>query len=81
MDLSDLILANRGPLADPLIAAAGTDVSHWFSLAPPQPSEDGTRKARPGTGGKVGVVHILRIYTGLRVEDWSRGAVHSVVWR
>lgn len=33
MDLTELIIANRGPLADPLIAAAGTDISHWFSLS------------------------------------------------
>lgn len=29
--MTDLIQANRGPLAEPLIAAAGTDISHWFS--------------------------------------------------
>lgn len=40
MDLTDLIQANRGPLAEPLIAAAGTDVSHWFSpLQPPRGSK------------------------------------------
>ncbi|CAM9416407.1 unnamed protein product [Discosporangium mesarthrocarpum] len=31
LDISRLIMDNRGLLADPLIAAAGTDVSHWFS--------------------------------------------------
>ncbi|CAM9943715.1 unnamed protein product [Scytosiphon promiscuus] len=46
VDLTDLILANRGPLADPLIAAAGTDVSHWFSLSP---SPGGT-KSNKGKG-------------------------------
>lgn len=47
--MTELILANRGPLADPLIAAAGTDVSHWFSLSPPS-SSDGGKKRKPGGG-------------------------------
>lgn len=53
MDLTELILANRGPLADPLIAAAGTDVSHWFSLSA---SPDGKKsKAKGGLDrGKSG---------------------------
>lgn len=44
LDLTKLIGANRGPLADPLIAAAGTDVSHWFSIEPP--ARNGGEKAR-----------------------------------
>eukprot|EP00903_Cladosiphon_okamuranus_P012494 g11699.t1 len=53
VDLTELILANRGPLADPLIAAAGTDVSHWFSLSP---SPDAKKsKAKGGiASGKPG---------------------------
>lgn len=54
VDLTELILANRGPLADPLIAAAGTDVSHWFSVSP---SPDGKKsKSRGGSdhSGKSG---------------------------
>ncbi|CAM9199039.1 unnamed protein product [Ectocarpus sp. 8 AP-2014] len=48
LDLTELILANRGPLADPLIAAAGTDVSHWFHLPPPPD----VKKPKPrGIGG------------------------------
>ncbi|CAB1116757.1 unnamed protein product [Ectocarpus sp. CCAP 1310/34] len=48
LDLTELILANRGPLADPLIAAAGTDVSHWFHLPPPPD----VKKSKPrGIGG------------------------------
>lgn len=31
-DLSDLIKANNGPLAMPLIQAAGTSISHWFRI-------------------------------------------------
>lgn len=49
VDLTELILANRGPLADPLIAAAGTDVSHWFSLQPP--ASDGKKRRTGGSGG------------------------------
>lgn len=30
-DISALIKENRGPLANPLIEAAGTSISHWFS--------------------------------------------------
>ena len=30
-DITELIKANRGPLANPLIQAAGNDVSHWFN--------------------------------------------------
>ena len=30
LDLSELVQANRGPLVQPLIAAAGTDITHWF---------------------------------------------------
>ena len=30
-DISELIKENRGPLANPLIEAAGTSISHWFS--------------------------------------------------
>lgn len=33
LDLTDLIEGNRGPLAQPLIAAAGKDISHWFSMS------------------------------------------------
>uniref|UniRef100_A0A7S2F938 Cytochrome b5 domain-containing protein 1 n=1 Tax=Florenciella parvula TaxID=236787 RepID=A0A7S2F938_9STRA len=29
-DLTELIQANRGPLAQPLIEVAGQDISHWF---------------------------------------------------
>ncbi len=29
-DLTDLIQKNYGPLVDPLIKAAGTDISSWF---------------------------------------------------
>lgn len=32
-DLSKLIEDNRGPLAMPIITAAGRDVSHWFDVA------------------------------------------------
>ncbi len=49
VDLTELILANRGPLADPLIKAAGTDVSHWFSLQPP--ASDGKKRKTRGSGG------------------------------
>lgn len=54
VDLTELILENRGPLADPLIAAAGTDVSHWFSLLPSPP--DGKKSKTKGglDGGKSG---------------------------
>ncbi|CAM9879168.1 unnamed protein product, partial [Choristocarpus tenellus] len=31
LDVTRLIEENRGPLVQPLIAAAGTDVTHWFS--------------------------------------------------
>ena len=30
LDLSELVRANRGLLVQPLIAAAGTDITHWF---------------------------------------------------
>mmetsp|Transcript_46650 Transcript_46650/g.68205 ORF Transcript_46650/g.68205 Transcript_46650/m.68205 type:complete len:240 (+) Transcript_46650:105-824(+) len=30
-DLTDLISENRGPLAQPIIEAAGQDISHWFT--------------------------------------------------
>ena len=30
LDLSELVQANRGLLVQPLIAAAGTDITHWF---------------------------------------------------
>ena len=30
LDLTPLVQANRGVLAQPLIAAAGTDITHWF---------------------------------------------------
>ena len=30
LDLTSLIVANRGSLAQPLIAAAGEDISFWF---------------------------------------------------
>eukprot|EP00904_Undaria_pinnatifida_P009298 jgi/Undpi1/5499/HiC_scaffold_2.g00778.m1 len=49
-DLTELILANRGPLADPLIAAAGTDITHWFSPASPSSGGDGKPKSRGGGG-------------------------------
>lgn len=48
MDLTELIVANRGPLADPLIAAAGTDVSHWFSLAQLPLAHERSSKGRVG---------------------------------
>lgn len=49
-------MANRGPLADPLIAAAGTDVSHWFSLPPPSNNSSSKNKLKsaPGVGDKFG---------------------------
>lgn len=50
MDLKELVMSNRGPLADPLIAAAGTDVSHWFSPALSPPDGDG-KKSRSGKNG------------------------------
>jgi cytochrome b involved in lipid metabolism len=31
LDLTKLIADNRGPLAEPIIAAAGRDISHWFN--------------------------------------------------
>lgn len=31
LDLTRLIEQNRGPLAEPIIAAAGTDISYWFN--------------------------------------------------
>lgn len=31
-DLTDLIKANRGPLAAPIIDAAGSSISHWFNI-------------------------------------------------
>lgn len=30
LDLTELVKANRGLLVQPIIAAAGTDISHWF---------------------------------------------------
>lgn len=30
VDLTSLVLANPGPLVQPIIDAAGTDISHWF---------------------------------------------------
>ncbi|CAM9953711.1 unnamed protein product [Pylaiella littoralis] len=56
VDLTELIMANRGPLADPLIAAAGTDVSHWFSLPPPSSGSSSKKKLRslPGGGDTFG---------------------------
>ena len=54
LDLTELILANRGPLADPLIAAAGTDVTHWFSPSSIALAADGNSKSdsrQAGVGG------------------------------
>ncbi|KAG5177610.1 cytochrome b5 [Tribonema minus] len=31
LDLTALIEEHRGPLAEPIIAAAGSDISHWFN--------------------------------------------------
>ena len=33
VDLSDLVFLHAGPLAQPLIEAAGTDITHWFDPA------------------------------------------------
>ena len=30
-DISELIMANRGPLSNPLIEAGGSSISHWFN--------------------------------------------------
>ena len=30
-DISELIMANRGPLSNPLIEAGGSTISHWFN--------------------------------------------------
>lgn len=30
-DLSDLIMSNRGALANPLVEAGGSSISHWFN--------------------------------------------------
>jgi hypothetical protein len=30
-DISELIMANRGPLSKPLIEAGGSSISHWFN--------------------------------------------------
>jgi predicted heme/steroid binding protein len=30
-DLSSLIMANRGPLSNPLVEAGGSSISHWFN--------------------------------------------------
>lgn len=45
LDLTDLIKANRGPLVQPLIAAAGKDISHWFTV-----SESNTSSAGESSG-------------------------------
>lgn len=54
VDLTELILANRGPLADPLIAAAGTDITHWFSPAPIASVADGGSKSKSRQAGSDG---------------------------
>ena len=54
IDLTELILANRGPLADPLIAAAGTDITHWFSPAPIASVADGNSKSKSRKAGGGG---------------------------
>ncbi|CAM9258527.1 unnamed protein product [Phaeothamnion confervicola] len=48
-DLSALITENRGPLADPLIMAAGSDISAWFSPATGDPKT----AIHPETGLRV----------------------------
>ena len=37
LDLSELVRANRGLLVQPLIAAAGTDITHWFDRSTHDP--------------------------------------------
>lgn len=54
VDLTELVMSNRGPLADPLIAAAGTDVSHWFSPASSPPAGDGKKPRSGKKGGNAG---------------------------
>jgi len=36
-DLTPLLAEHKGPLAGPIIAAAGTDISHWFDATSGQP--------------------------------------------
>lgn len=56
LDLTELIQHNRGPLAEPLIAAAGTDVSHWFTpRGPPRGSTGDTKTSRSGGVGRAAV--------------------------
>ncbi|CAM9179847.1 unnamed protein product [Ascophyllum nodosum] len=50
-DLTEMVLSNRGPFVDSLIMAAGTDVSHWFSIA--TPAQKGRKQARSVKTGKV----------------------------
>ena len=48
-DLSPLLSAEAGfgTLCDPLIAAAGSDVSHWFDAVAPSPAAQAARAAVP----------------------------------
>lgn len=48
LDLTDLIAKYRGSLTEPLVKAAGTDISHWFDISQDPP--DIRKCTDPNTG-------------------------------